>query len=158
MDQSLAMIDLENAINLLLPEISPYIPQKLFAKFCKYKEDCLYFEALECVTEYIDPFVETLQAIPVALLFESWTLLCKFRRLRVEREEWHHKKYNERGQEGSWVQYTIDNLEFERKWLELSERGKKKAAIYLERQRKSALLINSTGTQTSTVTNMMTVK
>lgn len=134
MDQALAIIDLENAINLLLPEISPCISKTRFAKVCKYKEECLYIEALEYITAYIEPFVDHLDTSTLALLLESWTFACKYRRLCVEKEERRYEKYCTDGQETYFAKAVIEALEFKRACLKLCETGEKKATIYLERR------------------------
>jgi hypothetical protein len=140
MDESMAMIDVENAINMLLPEISSSIPKHTFAKIYKDKEKCNYVEALECITEYI----EHLQPIALALLLESWILLCRYRRLLTAGAELCHERFYA-GKEETWIGKLIhEQLATESYWLESSEAGKKKVTSYLERQKKLVKVNNRT--------------
>lgn len=134
-EQSLALIDVETSINDLLfdLDVTWFVPEERLDKILDNVEECEYVEALWLITNSLDPFVEHLEVSTVARLVESWTLLCRYRRLRTREQEHQHKLFCADGQQNWMAKGARRSLEYESFWLETSEAGKRKATSYFGR-------------------------
>lgn len=143
------MIDVDNSFNKLLVEITPFFPKEELDRILNDTEKCRYVEALQRISAHIGPIAEYMEVDTVALLLESWTLLCRYRRLRTDEAEFSYKRFYEDGQETWTTKFVSECLEHESYWLKCSEAGKKKATSYYERSKSAKVNNKSIGKSTA---------